>query len=346
MEIGKIISDAYASYARYFLEQLTLQNEGGILKNYFWMLLFISAFFFLLEIMRPWRENQPRFRKDFWQDFFYMFFNFFLFSLLIFHASSTVVVTFFQDGFRNLTGIDLATSNLMYGWPVWAVLITGFVVRDFVQWWTHRLLHRVPFLWRFHQVHHSVKEMGFAAHLRYHWMETVVYRSLEYIPLALLGVGLYEFFLIHIITLAWGHYNHANISLSGKVTGGVLAAIISLVALVNYPFENMLTNAAVFTGAILFGVFAAGPFMKYIFNSPEMHIWHHAYHLPEGHRYGINFGITLALWDYLFGTAVIPASGKDIPLGFEGDEHFPESFGKQLVYGFGKDNEKVKEQHG
>lgn len=60
-------------------------------------------------------------------------------------------------------------------------------VSDFVQWNTHRLLHRVPMLWNFHKVHHSVKEMGFAAHLRYHWMEPVVYKSLLYIPIAIIG---------------------------------------------------------------------------------------------------------------------------------------------------------------
>jgi AraC-like DNA-binding protein len=58
-----------------------------------------------------------------------------------------------------------------------------FLVRDFVQWNVHRLLHRAPRLWEFHKVHHSVQQMGFAAHLRYHFMENIVYRTLEYIPL-------------------------------------------------------------------------------------------------------------------------------------------------------------------
>ena len=74
-------------------------------------------------------------------------------------------------------------------------------MKDFVEWWIHRLLHFVPFLWKFHQVHHSVKQMGFASHLRYHWMENVVYKSLEYIPLALIGFGLDDFFFIHKIAL-------------------------------------------------------------------------------------------------------------------------------------------------
>ena len=73
-----------------------------------------------------------------------------------------------------------------------------------------------------------------------------------------------------------------------------------------------------------------GP-LKYIFNNPAMHIWHHARELPKG-SYGVNFGISLSLWDYLFGTAYIPKSGRDITLGFPGDEDYPEDFLHQVTY--------------
>ena len=63
--------------------------------------------------------------------------------------------------------------------PTWLQLLVFFIVLDFVQWFTHSLLHRFKFLWKFHQVHHSVKEMGFAAHLRYHWMENIFYKPLK-----------------------------------------------------------------------------------------------------------------------------------------------------------------------
>ena len=72
--------------------------------------------------------------------------------------------------------------------------------------------------------------------------------------------------------------------------------------------------------------------MKILFNSPEMHIWHHAYELPEERRYGVNFGLTLAVWDYIFGTAYQPKAGRDIRLGFPGIEKFPKDFvGLNLV---------------
>ena len=145
--------DSYTGYANYLWNEVTNPHWG----NYFYWLLAVSAFFFLLEIIDPWRKNQPRFRKDFWLDFFYMFFNFFLFSLVIYNALSDVVVKFFNDIIINVTSFDLQASNPLNSFPFWAVLLIGFVVRDFVQWWTHRLLHKSPRLWEFHKVHHSVE---------------------------------------------------------------------------------------------------------------------------------------------------------------------------------------------
>jgi len=284
----ELIVSSYTGYANYLWYEITNPHW----KNYFYWLIGVSLFFLMLEWVKPWRKNQAKFRQDFWLDFFYMFFNFFLFSLIIYNAASDVVVNIFKDflalfGIRNLVAIHLET------WPGWLQLGALFLIRDFIQWNVHRLLHRVPWLWEFHKVHHSVQEMGFAAHLRYHWMENVVYRTIEYIPLAMIGFGIDDFFIVHIFTLAVGHFNHSNLRVS------------------------------------------LGP-LKYFFNNPQMHIWHHAKHLPDGHPYGINYGITLSIWDYLFKTAVIPHDGRDIELGFPGSEHFPTTFVGQNLHGFGR----------
>lgn len=276
----------YENYARYLWAELTHPHW----RNYLYWLIGVSLFFFLLELSRPWRPDQPRFRKDFFLDAFYMFFNFFLFSLIIYNAASDVVVNLFNDGLTSI-GVDNLVALEVRSWPAWVQLLALFVVRDFVQWNTHQLLHRVPWLWEFHKVHHSVEQMGFAAHLRYHWMENVVYRSLEYVPLAMIGFGIDDFFIVHVFTLSVGHFNHSNWKLP------------------------------------------LGP-LKYLFNNPQMHIWHHAKELPSDRPHGMNFGLTLSLWDYLFGTAHIPSDGRDIELGFPGVEEFPSTFVGQSLYGF------------
>ena len=65
-------------------------------------------------------------------------------------------------------------------------------------------------------------------------------------------------------------------------------------------------------------------------------IWHHAHEWPKGRKYGINFGISLSFWDYVFGTAVIPHDGRDIKLGFPGLDQFPKKFISQELHGFKK----------
>jgi sterol desaturase/sphingolipid hydroxylase (fatty acid hydroxylase superfamily) len=287
--IAQFIADTQG-YAEYLWREITFSNTP-FWKNYFWWLVLVSLFFMLLEWLSPWRKHQAKFRKDFWLDAFYMFFNFFLFSLIGFLAISNIVVEAFDQFFLESLNIDLKTSNPMRSWDRGWILLTGFIISDFLQWNIHRLLHRVPFLWEFHKLHHSVKEMGFAAHLRYHWMETIVYKSLQYIPLAILGIGLYDFFIIHIISVIVGHFNHANFA------------------------PNI------------------GP-LKYLINNPRMHIWHHSKKWPDKMRFGVNFGITLSIWDWLFGTAWIPESGRDIELGFPEDEKYPKSFFRQITYGF------------
>ena len=336
MDILHTFINGYGAYAGYLLHEIS--HPGW--HNYFYWLLLVSAFFFGLERLNPWRKNQPKFRKDFWLDFFYMFFNFFLFSLVIYNAASDVFVKLINEGIKSLTNFDLQASNPMAHWPMWAILITGFIVRDFVQWWVHRLLHRSPALWNFHKVHHSVEQMGFAAHLRYHWMENVVYRSIEYLPLALLGIGLYDFFIMHIFALTIGHYNHSNVSINKRYTGAALGLFIGLLIVTNsiditlaLDLPILYKILVVFLSTTL-GYFVLGPIMKYIFNSPEMHIWHHAATMPKDKPYGINFGISLALWDYIFGTAIIPHDGRDIVLGFEQLNEFPQSFVEQSKYGF------------
>jgi sterol desaturase/sphingolipid hydroxylase (fatty acid hydroxylase superfamily) len=122
-------------------------------------------------------------------------------------------------------------------------------------------------------------------------METVVYRTIEYLPLAMIGFGIDDFFIVYLFTLLIGHWSHSNLNIR------------------------------------------LGP-VKYILNHPNMHMWHHAYKLPEDKKSGVNFGLTLSIWDYLFGTAYIPGSAKSIKLGFPGLSRFPKTFWGQITYGF------------
>lgn len=259
--------------------------------NYFWGLILISLLVWGLEILIPWRKNQSVFRKDFWLDAFYIFFNFFIFSIAISGFYKLLEVFFSDMGIAASSLSVLNLSSLSMGLQ----LVIFFVLLDFFQWFTHILLHKYPFLWQFHKIHHSVKEMGFAAHFRYHWMENIVYKPLKTLGIMLLGgFEPQQAFIVHFVAISIGHLNHANV----KLTWGPL---------------------------------------KYLFNNPVMHLYHHSYVLPEG-KYGVNFGISLSLWDYIFRTNYIPEESGTIPLGFEGDDEIPKNFLGQATYGFKRKN--------
>lgn len=284
-----IVVNSYSGYFNYLKNEIVTLH----IENYFYGLIIISSLVFVLELIFPWRKNQPIVRKDFWLDTFYMFFNFFLLNLIILIALSNVTEQIFKDFLANFN-LQIASIQLidLSQYPKVVSLLIFFFVSDFVQWITHRILHRVPFLWNFHKVHHSTKEMGFAAHLRYHWMEPVVYKSMLYIPLALIGgFSVQDVFVVHFFTISIGHLNHANLGW-------------------DYGF------------------------LKYIFNNPKMHIWHHAKEMPN--KFGANFALTLSVWDYLFKTNHIPYDGRDIELGFQEDEKFPKDFLTQEFYPFVK----------
>ena len=149
--------------------------------NYFYLLIVISLFVWIIEILNPWRKNQKVFRKSFWLDAFFMFFNFFLFNLFFFIAFSEITENYFLKltSYFGLPDNGIVTLNQM---PLFIQFLIYFIVADFIQWCIHRfLLHKIPFLWKFHKVHHSATEMGFATHFRYHWMETMIYKSFIYI---------------------------------------------------------------------------------------------------------------------------------------------------------------------
>ena len=74
-----------------------------------------------------------------------------------------------------------------------------------------------------------------------------------------------------------------------------------------------------------------GPF-KYVIAGPVFHRWHHT--LPD--RGGnMNFAGTFPIWDLLFGTFYMPENELPDAYGID-DQSFPESFGAQMLYPFGR----------
>lgn len=211
-EVADIVIQAYKGGFLWFFNEISLSATPWYI-NYFWALTIISLLVFILELLFPWRKDQPAFREDFFLDLFYMYFNFFIFKLLFFSPVTALA----KEAVSGLTGGSPSILSLIHAekLPYILQVIIFFLILDFAQWLTHLGLHRFRILWTFHKVHHSVRVMGFAAHLRYHWMETVIYTPVKYF--AILLIGGFEpanVFILYYLSILIGHLNHSNIRLT------------------------------------------------------------------------------------------------------------------------------------
>ncbi len=257
-------------------------------RGYFFWLLVISAFVLGLERLWPWRRGQRLLRRQFFQDLFWLFFNGHYCGILVASAGAAAFA-WAWPALERLQGVHLLANQ-----PLWLQFLGFFLLKDFLDWCVHNLLHRVPWLWEFHKVHHSIEELDWIGNFRFHWMEVVVYQSLTYLPLTLLGVDGGVILWIALVNTLIGHLNHSNLDITW------------------------------------------GP-LRYVLNSSRMHVWHHDWDLPAGHPKGVNFGIALSAWDWMFGTAWWPTpaeapSQQPRRLGFPGLEGFPRSLPGRLLY--------------
>jgi sterol desaturase/sphingolipid hydroxylase (fatty acid hydroxylase superfamily) len=79
------------------------------------------------------------------------------------------------------------TAPVVTAQPWWLQLLEGILIGSIGAYIGHRLTHTVPFLWRFHRVHHSIEQMDWLAAPRLHPIDSVFTRSLAVLPLVALG---------------------------------------------------------------------------------------------------------------------------------------------------------------
>jgi sterol desaturase/sphingolipid hydroxylase (fatty acid hydroxylase superfamily) len=96
-------------------------------------------------------------------------------------------------------------------WPLAAQVALACVVAEFFDYWGHRVLHRIPWLWRFHSIHHSAKRVYWLNATRTHPGELLVRGFFGAVPLAVLGVGEPVLAYWMVLGRVAGLFQHANI---------------------------------------------------------------------------------------------------------------------------------------
>lgn len=165
-----------------------------------------TLIFVVIEKLFPLYRGQTIFRAEWQTDMKHFTVNHFIVGLillvvnfLLHHLFGWLVRSDFQQFVQHIAFLPQ--------------LLLCVLVADLAQYWTHRAYHEVPFLWRFHAVHHSVKTMDWLAGSRQHMLELIFTRICVLAPLYILGFSEAVMNGYILIVGFQAVFNHANVHL-------------------------------------------------------------------------------------------------------------------------------------
>jgi sterol desaturase/sphingolipid hydroxylase (fatty acid hydroxylase superfamily) len=166
--------------------------------------LFTGFLFVPLERLFPQRSEQGIFREEWREDLFY-----YLVSSLMVQA---LTVLAFTPARSILLVAPLTTVRAWVGQLPFVIQFVAIMfLTDFVQYWVHRAFHRVPWLWKFHSVHHSARSMDWMAGARMHFLEIIALRGTTVIPMIVLGFSEVAVQSYILLVYLYSTFVHANV---------------------------------------------------------------------------------------------------------------------------------------
>lgn len=112
-----------------------------------------------------------------------------------------------------VSGFFFQIRRAIHGWDLaWQLLLATFLV-DLAGYWRHRMMHW-RFLWPFHAIHHSPKELDWLSNERFHPVNTYISYLLSLTVLILFFEDPFVFALAMPLRKAYGMFIHSNVNIS------------------------------------------------------------------------------------------------------------------------------------
>ena len=119
--------------------------------------------------------------------------------------------------------IPSRVEALLAAQPWTLQLVEILVIAELGGYWVHRLSHEVPWLWRFHAVHHSTREMDWMAAHRQHPLEAIALLGVANVPVLALGFATAPLLAFILAQKLYTAFLHANV----RVGYGRLSTVIA-----------------------------------------------------------------------------------------------------------------------
>lgn len=281
-------------------------------KRTYWVY-FISSFVLALYVYFRYKEkesfvsyffNRKRWLgKSAWVDYLLIFFNSLVKVIVL--APILIYALYWAEGFSQYLANEFGAPKFNFSATslIIAYTIIIVVINDFFTFIIHYAMHKIPFLWEFHKIHHSATELTPFTQYRMHPIELII-------------------------------NNLKGIVVKAVVTGFFLYIANGNVSLVTLLGINILNFLFYFFGANLRHSHVKLKYFNFLENiliSPYQHQIHHSNNKAH---FDANLGSRLAIWDYLFGTLIKSKDVKELKFGLGEEDKDYDTFSKNLLHPF------------
>jgi sterol desaturase/sphingolipid hydroxylase (fatty acid hydroxylase superfamily) len=162
--------------------------------------------FLAVELLAPYRKSSVSKARRWINNMTLTVFNTLILQLVLAGAAITTAayVTAHQLGVLNLVPL-----------PAWGKLLATVVFMDFMLYVWHLLNHEVPFLWRFHRVHHSDLNMDVSTATRFHVGELAISAVIKISLVFFLGASIIGVLIFESATVLCAQFHHSSLKVPG-----------------------------------------------------------------------------------------------------------------------------------
>ncbi|MBU6238595.1 MAG: sterol desaturase family protein [Planctomycetes bacterium] len=182
----------------------SLQDDFYLGLDYALLILIVYSLIFIPMEKLFGRLKQSVFRDGWRLDATYFFISTMLVQLTTYLTLKPAFVLFSWAQFPAVQEVVRSQPSLLQFFEI-------MLLADLVQYWVHRLFHQIPWLWKFHAVHHSAEVMDWMAGNRLHLVDLALTRGLIYIPSFILGFDEFPMYAYIVFVSLHSVFIHANL---------------------------------------------------------------------------------------------------------------------------------------
>ena len=187
------------------IDSFVMSYEKEIRMGFFFAMIAVIG---LWEVIAPKRQLSVSKTVRWANNLGLVFFNSFMVRLVFPMAAVGVAIVAQENQWGLFNNIEL---------PMWSAAILAIIIMDLVIYLQHVMVHAIPFLWRFHRVHHADPDYDLTTGARFHTLEIFLSMGIKFCTIVLLGPAVFAVVIFEVILNATAMFNHGNIRLPKSI---------------------------------------------------------------------------------------------------------------------------------